>query len=137
MMSTATAACWPFRGVSLDKKARRAVAAQVGHDHAVAGRRQQRRDVDEAVDVVGPAVQEDDRRAVGRTGFGVPDVQHAGVDLLQRAEGGVRARLDRRWKLVLRLRSADAGTPSCAAAMRHGGGAEEAGGVVVDLVGDH
>ena len=71
------------------KKTRRAIAAQIRHDHAVARRRQQRRDIDKAVDVVWPAVQQDDRRAVGRTRFGIADIQHAGVDLLQRAERGV------------------------------------------------
>jgi hypothetical protein len=34
----------------------------------------------------GPAVDEDDRRAVGRAGLDVADVQHAGVDLLDRPE---------------------------------------------------
>ena len=44
------------------KKARRAIAAQIRHDHPVARRRQQRRDIDKAVNVVGPAVQKNDRR---------------------------------------------------------------------------
>ena len=44
------------------KETRRSVAAQVGHDHPVARRRQQGRDIDEAVDVVWPAVQQDHRR---------------------------------------------------------------------------
>ena len=70
------------------KKGRRAIAAQIGHDHPVALRRQQRGDIDEAVDVVGPAMQQDDRRTVGRPGLGVADVQQAGVDLLQRRERG-------------------------------------------------
>ena len=45
------------------EKARRAIAAQIGNDHPVAGRRQQRRDIDKAVNVVGPAVQKNDRAA--------------------------------------------------------------------------
>ena len=61
MMSAAIADCWPLRDVSLGQEARRAVAAQIGNDHAVAGRRQERRDVDIAMDVVGPAMQKDDR----------------------------------------------------------------------------
>ena len=77
------------------KKARRAVAAQIRNDHAVARRRQQRRDIDKAVNVVGPAVQKNDRRAIGGTGFGVADIQDAGIDLLQRGERRVRPRLDR------------------------------------------
>ena len=43
------------------QKARRAIAAHVGDDHPVARRRQQRGDIDIAVNVVGPAVQENDR----------------------------------------------------------------------------
>jgi hypothetical protein len=31
-------------------------------------------------------VQQDDRRAIARTGFGVPDAQHARVDLFQHAD---------------------------------------------------
>ena len=69
------------------KEARRAIAAQIRDDHPVAGRGQQRRDVDIAVDVVGPAVQQDDRRAVGRTVLGIADIQNAGIDLLQRLQG--------------------------------------------------
>ena len=76
------------------KKARRAVAAQIRDDHPVARRRQQRRDIDIAVDVVGPAVQKNDRRAIGGAGLGVADIQDAGIDLLQRAERRVRPRLD-------------------------------------------
>ena len=75
MMSNASADWLAVAEGVAREEARRAVAAQIRHDHPVAGRRQQRCDVDEAVDVVGPAVQEDDRRAVGRTGFGVADVQ--------------------------------------------------------------
>ena len=66
------------------KKSRRAVAAQIRDDHPVAGRRQQRRDVDKAVNVVGPAVQKNDRRTIGGTGFGITDIEQAGIDLLQR-----------------------------------------------------
>ena len=77
------------------QKARRAVATQIGDDHPVAGRRQQGRDIDEAVDVVRPAVQQDDRRPVGRAGFRVADVESAGVDLLERGEGCVRPRSNR------------------------------------------
>ena len=63
------------------QEASRAVAAQVGDDHAVAGRRQQRRDVDVAVDVVRPAVQEHDSGTVGRAGVDIADVEQAGLDL--------------------------------------------------------
>jgi hypothetical protein len=39
------------------------------------------------------AVQEQDRRAIGRAGFGVPDAQQARIDLLQRAERGARGHI--------------------------------------------
>jgi len=42
---------------SFDRKARRAIAAQIRDDHPITRRRQQRRDIDKAVDVVRPAVQ--------------------------------------------------------------------------------
>jgi len=78
----------------IGKKSRGAVAAQVRHDHAIACRCEQRRNIDKTVNVVRPAVQKQDGRAAGRTGFGVADVQDAGIDLLQRTERGVRAPLD-------------------------------------------
>ena len=81
MASTASAACSPLRNVSSEQEARRAVAAQVRDDHPVARGGQQRGDVDVAVDVVRPAVQQEDRRPVGRAGVGVADVEDAGVDL--------------------------------------------------------
>ena len=84
MTSAASADCWPLRIVSLRQEARRAIAAQIRHDHAVSLRRQQGRDVDIGVDVVGPAVQQDDGRAVGGSEFGVADAQDPGVDLLER-----------------------------------------------------
>ena len=68
------------------EKARRAVAAQVRDDHPVARRRQQRRDLGEGVDVVRPAVQQNDRRTVGRADVDVADVEEAGRDLLDGAE---------------------------------------------------
>jgi hypothetical protein len=61
------------------------------------------------MDVVGPAVQKHDHRAIGRAGFGVSDIQEAGIDLLERAEGRVRVRV-----AGLRRRGADHG--NCMAA---------------------
>jgi hypothetical protein len=69
------------RGVG--KKARGAIAAQIRHDHAVARRRQQRGDVDKTVNVIGPAVQKNDRGSVSGAGFGVADIEEAGIGLLQ------------------------------------------------------
>jgi hypothetical protein len=44
------------------------------------------RDVDVAVNVVGPAVQQHDRLTVGRPGFDVADIEHTRLDLLERPE---------------------------------------------------
>jgi len=38
-------------------------------------------------------VQQNDRRPIGGTGFGVTDIQDSGVDLLQRSERRVRSGL--------------------------------------------
>src|SRR6202022_489155 len=72
------------------KEARRSVAAQVRDEHVIALRRQQRRHIDIAMDVVGPAVQEDDRSTVGGSGFCVADVQESCIDLLDGAERHMR-----------------------------------------------
>ena len=79
------------RGLAVAKsrireEAGRAMAAQIWNDDAVAFGREQGRDVDKAVDVIGPSVQENDGRAIRGTRFGVSDIQHAGIDLLQRRE---------------------------------------------------
>ena len=55
------AACSAMRGACRVAKPRRSVAAQVGHQHSVAGLRQRRRDVVPRVNVVGKTVQQDDR----------------------------------------------------------------------------
>ena len=52
----------------------------------MAGLRQQRRHIDKAVDVVGPAVQQNDGRTIGRAGFGIADIQATGIDLLEGAK---------------------------------------------------
>src|SRR5918998_3104821 len=64
------------------KKARRATTAQIRDDRPVALRRQQRRYIDIAVNVVGPAVQKNNRRTIGGAGFSVSNIQDAGIDLL-------------------------------------------------------
>jgi hypothetical protein len=74
------------------EKARRAIAAQIGHEHPVPLPRQQRSDLVEGMNVVGPTVQQQDDTSVGRTRFRVSDIQHAGIDLLEGPE--VAARLD-------------------------------------------
>ena len=95
MASTARTDCCPLRNVFIREKPRRAVTAQVGDDHPVALRSQQRGHIEVAVNVVGPAVQENHCRAVGRPGVDVPDVQQAGIDLLQRAKRRARLGLAR------------------------------------------
>ena len=94
MMSTASADCWPLRGVSAGQEARCPITAQIWNDDAVARGRQQRRHIEIAVDVVGPAVEKD-HGPVRRPDIGVADRQDAGLDLLQRAEGAVRSGRDR------------------------------------------
>jgi excisionase family DNA binding protein len=69
------------------EKARSPVTAQVGDDHSVALRSQQRRNIDVTVNVVGPAVQENDRRTIGGASLRVTDVQETGL-------GGAQAWLD-------------------------------------------
>ena len=88
MISSATTDGWPLQKGVGGEEPRRPIAAQVGDDHAVAPPGQQRRDIDETVDVIGPAMQQDDHRPVGGAGLGVGHIEHAGVDLLQRREAG-------------------------------------------------
>src|SRR5215475_8510740 len=78
------------------KKARRAVAAQIPDNNPVARLPQQGRDVDEAINIVGPAVQKNYLGTIGSASLSVYNVQDAGIDLLQCAEGRVCPRLDRR-----------------------------------------
>ena len=111
MTSVASAPCWPLRGVSAERK-RRAVAAQPGRDHPEACRRQHRDDIDEGVDVVGPAVQEDDDGTIGGPGFGITDSEDAGLDLFQRGKRGVGARPDCARAGLLRRRTAQRGRRS-------------------------
>ena len=74
------------------EKARRAEAAKIGHRHPVSLRRQQRGDVGVAVDVVRPAVQQQNGRAIRGPGVDIADVQGPGVDLPHWAEGGRQTR---------------------------------------------
>ena len=111
MTSVASAPCWPFRGVSA-RGTRRAVAAQIRHDHPEAGLRQHRDDIDEGVDVVGPAVQQDDDGTIGGPGFGVTDIEDAGIDLFQRGKRSVGTRLDRARARLCARRTAQRGCRS-------------------------
>lgn len=66
-----------------------AIASGVRHQHPVALGGQQRRYLGVAVNVVGPAMQQDHHRAIGRADFGVGHIQQAGFHMLQRAERAV------------------------------------------------
>jgi hypothetical protein len=65
---------------------RKLVVPQIRDDHPVAGRGQQRRNIDKAVNVVRPAMQQNHRGTIGGAGFRVSNVQESGIDLLQRTE---------------------------------------------------
>src|SRR6185295_5057176 len=62
------------------EKARRAVATQIRHDHPVARRCQRWSYIDVAIDVVGPAVQQNDGRTIARPRVGVPHTQKPGIN---------------------------------------------------------
>jgi hypothetical protein len=66
-------------------------------------------------------VQKNDHRAIGRAGFGVSDIQEAGIDLLERAEGRscscCRLAPPRRRSRELHGREGHARSPKEAAAM--------------------
>ena len=59
----------------------RTITAHIRNDHAVAGLRQQRRDLDKTVNLVGPAVQKNSGSAISRTNVGVSYTEWAGSDL--------------------------------------------------------
>ena len=61
-----------------------AVTPQVGNDDAVAGLCEKRRHLDEAVDVVGPSVEQNDGGTIRRAGLGVANVQQSRLDLFER-----------------------------------------------------
>ena len=63
-----------------------AITPCIRHQHAVTLGREQWCDFVIAVNVVGPAVQQDHHRPIGRTGFGVGHIEQACLDVLQRAE---------------------------------------------------
>src|SRR5580693_2859755 len=73
-------------------KTRGAIAAQVRHEHVVTLRCQQRSNVDIAVDVVRPTMQENHGSTIGWTCFNVADVEETCIDLLDGPEGTIRAR---------------------------------------------
>ena len=87
MTSTANADGWPLRKVSC-KKARRAVTPQMPRAPDPPPM-PAKANIDEAMNVIGPAVQKNDRRAIGGTCFSIGDVQRTGIDLHQRTHASV------------------------------------------------
>ena len=71
------------RGIA---KPSRSVAAQIGNDDAAALRRQLRRDVDIGMNVVGETVHQHHSRPAGGPRLVIGDVEHAGIDMLQRLQ---------------------------------------------------
>jgi hypothetical protein len=52
------------------------------------------------IDVIGPTVQKNHWRVIGRTCFGVCNIQDAGIYLLERGERSIRSKPDRREAVV-------------------------------------
>ena len=77
------------RGLGI-AEARRTVAAQVGHEHPVPGVGQRRRYPVPGPNVVGKAVQQDDRKPGRVAALLVADLQHVGLDGAQHRRGGAR-----------------------------------------------
>src|SRR5262249_52449860 len=63
------------------QETRRAVAAKVRDDHPVASGGEQRHDIDEAMDVVRPSMQQNGYGSIGWAGVHIADVQEPGIDL--------------------------------------------------------
>jgi hypothetical protein len=57
-------------------------------DHPIPCRRQQRGNIDEAMDVIGPAVQKNDRCAISRAGFSITCFNEANDVLVPGLIGG-------------------------------------------------
>jgi hypothetical protein len=126
-------------GCFIRKKSRRAIAAQIGDDDAVAGRCQLRRDIDEAMDVVGPAVEEKNRRSIRGAGLDISNIEDTGIDLLQRGKrrigSGSNCCQPRRFGLAgLRLCRAD--HTKLGRGGGHGCGPEEPASIFIDFIRD-
>src|SRR5215813_3958971 len=116
------------------KEARAAIAAQVRSNRPKACRSQQRRDINEGVNVVWPAVQKDDHWSIGGTGFCVTNIKDAGINLLQRSKGRVCSRLDCRHFCLHPLGSRRTDEPELSGGDRHFSAAKEAASIRVDFV---
>ncbi len=69
------------------KKTCGAVSAQIGNKHAISCRSEDGRNVNIAVDVIRPSVQQQSDRALLGPGFGVTDIEYTRFDLLQGPKG--------------------------------------------------
>jgi hypothetical protein len=84
------------------------------------------------MDVVRPAVQQDDNRAIRRAVLGIADIENAGVDLLERGECRAGSPQARRLNVGLRLgRLAE--HKRCHRNAQ-GGGAEEMAAILADVI---
>src|SRR5262249_27850362 len=63
------------------------MAAHIRHDHPVAHPRQNRHNVDEAVNIVGPAMEQHDGKTITWASFYIADLQDTCVYLLRGAKG--------------------------------------------------
>ncbi|MNY19296.1 hypothetical protein D3C86_1527220 [compost metagenome] len=70
------------------EKTGRAISAQIGDEYPISSRCKDGRDIDIAVDVVWPSVQQQHDRAVCGAGFCITDAEYARFNLLQGAKGG-------------------------------------------------
>src|SRR3981189_992631 len=115
---------------------RRAVATEIRDDHAVARSCEHGRDIDKAVNVVGPAVQKNHNGSVRGTGLCVTHIQYARIDLLQRSERGIRSGLDCRHFCPHPLCCRRTDHPELSGGDRHRGGGKETASILVNLVHD-
>ena len=116
------------------EKSRRAVAAQVRNEHPVARSCEHGRNIDKAVNVVRPAVQENDDRPIGGAGFGVADIQNARIDLLQRTERLICSWLDCRDLCLHPLRCRRTDHAELSGGDCHRGGAKEGAALLVNFL---
>src|SRR5437879_7473834 len=112
-----------------------AVTPQVGNDDAVAGLCEKRRHIDEAEDVVGPSVEQNDGGSVGRAGLGVANVQQSGLDLLERRKCA-NARPNRSCRIIRPcFTSRWSNSTKLSSCQRRGGKAEKISSAMIDILG--
>src|SRR5262245_11309336 len=85
------------------------------------------------MNVVWPAVQENDGRPIGGTGLGVTHIQNAGVDLLQWTKRRICSRLDCRHLCLRSLCCRRTDHSELSGSDGYRGGAKEAPSILVDF----